>query len=106
MMITYKNSIRTLALAGLISVAGSCNYTELDINTDPNKPATGSLGLLLPVAENAARSSFEAINSNAMGFAGLWGVSDSYNLSNTSFQGTWNTGFQNLQSIEEILKGY
>ena len=82
-----KNSIRTLALAGIISIVSSCNYTELDINTDPNKPATGSLGLLLPVAENAARNAFQAVNSSAMGFAGLWNSSDAYNLSNTSFQG-------------------
>ena len=100
----YKNVFRTVLLTGLIGAAGSCNYTELDINTDPNRPATGSLGLLLPVAENAARASFEAVNSSAMGFAGLWNASDSYNLSNTSFQGTWNGGFQNLQSMEEILK--
>jgi hypothetical protein len=103
-MITIKNSIKTLALAGLISIVSSCNYTELDINKDPNKPATGSLALLLPVAENAARGAFEAVNSSAMGFAGLWNSSDSYNLSNTSFQGTWNGGFQSLQTIEEILK--
>lgn len=103
-MITTKNSIRTLALAGLISVVSSCNLTELDINKDPNKPATGSLGLLLPVAENATRNAFEAVNSNAMGFAGLWNSADAYNLNNTGYQGTWNTAFQNLQSIEEILK--
>ncbi len=103
-MITTKNSIRTLALAGLISVVSSCNLTELDINTDPNRPATGSLGLLLPVAENAARNAFTAVNSDAMGFAGLWTSSDAYNLSNTSYQGTWNAAYQNMQSMEEMLK--
>ena len=103
-MITTKNSIRTLALAGLISIVSSCNLTELDINTDPNRPASGSLGLLLPLAENAARNAFTAINSDAMGFAGLWTSSDSYNLSNTSYQGTWNGAYQNLQNMEEMLK--
>lgn len=100
----HKNLFRSVLLSGLIGAASSCNYTDLDINTDPNKPATGSLGLLLPVAENAARDAFTAVNSSAMGFAGLWGSSDSYNLSNTSFQDAWNTGFQNLQNFEEILK--
>jgi hypothetical protein len=103
-MINTKHIARTLALAGIISIASSCDYTELDINKDPNKPATGSLGLLLPVAENAARNAFEAVNSSAMGFAGLWNSSDSYNLSNTSFQGTWNGAYQNLQSMEEMLR--
>lgn len=101
---TYKNLFKTLSLTGLIAVASSCNLTDLDINVDPNRPANGSLALLLPVAENTAISSFTAINSNAMGFAGLWTVSDAYDLSNTSFQGTWNGGFQNLQIIEEMLK--
>ncbi|MEZ4903124.1 MAG: hypothetical protein R2822_15875 [Spirosomataceae bacterium] len=100
----YKNIIKTLSLTGLIAVASSCSLTELDINVDPNRPAAGSLALLLPVAENAALSSFTAVNNNAMGFAGLWTVSDAYDLSNTSFQGTWNGGFQNLQIIEEMLK--
>lgn len=100
----YKNIVKTLSLTGLIAIASSCKLTELDINKDPNRPATGSLALLLPVAENAARDSYAAVNSSAMGFAGLWSVSDSYNLSNTSFQGTWNAGFQNLQIIEEMLK--
>lgn len=103
-MINTKNKIRTLLLAGLIGVVSSCNLTELDINTDPNRPATGSLGLLLPVAENATRNAFTAVNGNAMGFAGLRSISDSYNLNNTDFQGTWNAGFQNLQSIEEMLR--
>lgn len=104
-MINTKNSVRVLALAGIISIVSSCNYTDLDINKDPNRPSTGSLGLLLPVAENAARNAFEAVNSSAMGFAGLWTSNDSYNLTNTSFQVTWNSAFQNLQSIEEMLKG-
>ncbi|GAB2524352.1 SusD/RagB family nutrient-binding outer membrane lipoprotein [Spirosoma aerophilum] len=103
-MINTKNSIRTLALAGFISIASSCSYTDLDINTDPNKPASGSLGLLLPVAENAARDAFTSVNSSAMGFAGLWNSNDAYNLSNTSFQGTWNDAYRNLQSMEEMLK--
>ncbi|SOD92364.1 SusD/RagB family nutrient-binding outer membrane lipoprotein [Spirosoma fluviale] len=103
-MIKNKNIVRTLALAGFISIVSSCNYTDLDINTDPNKPASGSLGLLLPVAENAARDAFTSINSSAMGFAGLWNSNDSYNLSNTSFQGTWNDAYRNMQSIEEMLR--
>jgi hypothetical protein len=103
-MINNKNIVRTLALAGIISIVSSCNYTDLDINKDPNKPATGSLGLLLPVAENAARDAFTTVNSSAMGFAGLWNSNDAYNLSNTSFQGTWNDGFRTLQSMEEMLR--
>ncbi len=103
-MINIKNGFRTLVLTGLIGVVSSCNLTELDINTDPNRPATGSLGLLLPVAENAAIGGFANVNNNAMGFAGLWAVTDSYNLNNTSFQGTWNAAYQQLQSIEMMLR--
>ncbi|OIN58991.1 SusD/RagB family nutrient-binding outer membrane lipoprotein [Arsenicibacter rosenii] len=103
-MTNYKNVFRALMLTGLISVVSSCKFTELDINKDPNRPASGSLALLMPVAENAAINAYGAVNSSAMGFAGLWGVSDSYNLSNTSFQGTWNSAYQSLQSIEEMLR--
>lgn len=103
-MLNYKNGFRTLILTGLIGVVSSCNLTELDINTDPNRPATGSLGLLLPVAENAAVNAFANVNSNAMGFAGLWSSADAYNLNNTSYQGTWNAAYQQMQSIEEMLR--
>ena len=102
--LTYRHALRTLSLAGLISLLSSCNLTELNINTDPNKPATASLGLLLPVAENAARDAYVAVNSNAMGFGGLWSSADAYNLNNTDYQGTWNTGYRNLQIIEEMLR--
>ncbi|HAO49414.1 MAG TPA: SusD/RagB family nutrient-binding outer membrane lipoprotein [Runella sp.] len=100
----YKNIVKTLSLGGLIAIASSCQLTELDINTDPNRPATGSLALLLPVAENAAINAHLAVNDAAMGFAGLSTSSDSYNLSNTSFQGTWNANYRSLQTIEEMLK--
>lgn len=100
----YKNIVKTLSLGGLIAIASSCQLTELDINTDPNRPATGSLALLLPVAENAAVNAHLAVNDAAMGFAGLSTSSDSYNLSNTSFQGTWNANYRSLQTIEEMLK--
>ena len=99
-----KKIFRIGSLSALIAVASSCTLTELDINVDPNRPATGSLALLLPVAENAALGSFANVNGTAMGFAGLWTVSDSYNLSNSSFQGTWEAGFRSLQTIEEMLK--
>jgi hypothetical protein len=101
----YKNIFKTLSLAGVIAVASSCKITELDINTDPNRPATGSLALLLPSAENAAINTHLSINNDAMGFAGLSTSSDSYNLSNTSYQGTWNGNYRALQNIEEMLKG-
>lgn len=103
-MTTSKNIFRAVLLAGVISIASSCNYTDLDINVDPNRPASASLGLLLPVAENAARDAYANVNSSAMGFAGLWNSNDSYNLSNTSFQGTWNAAYQSLQSIEQLLR--
>jgi Starch-binding associating with outer membrane/Susd and RagB outer membrane lipoprotein len=100
----YNKIYKGLLLTGLTAFMSACTMTELDINKDPNRPATGSLPILLPVAENAAISAHTAINSNAMGFAGLWTVSDAYNLNNTSFQGTWNSLYQQLQSVEEILK--
>jgi hypothetical protein len=105
MIMTFsKNTFKVLTLAGLLSVVSSCTLTDLDINTDPNRPATGSLGLLLPVAENAARDAFERTNSNAMGFAGLWSSADAYNLTNNDYQVTWNNAYRTMQSIEAMLQ--
>lgn len=100
----FKNIIKILSLGTLISLVSSCNMTDLDINKDPNRPATGSVALLLPRAELGAVGAYTAVNNNAMGFTGLLSSADAYGLSNTDYEGTWGTMYRNLQNIEEILK--
>ncbi len=108
-----------LATALLVSLS-ACDITNLDINTDPNKPASASLNLLLPPAElgalnigvvgiNSSSNTYSAGNfrtvvDNTSGFAGMMNSADSYGLDNNSYNGTWNAYYRNMQNIEQILR--
>ncbi|MBC8152120.1 MAG: SusD/RagB family nutrient-binding outer membrane lipoprotein [Bacteroidetes bacterium] len=100
---TYQSILKTVLLAGGTVLVTACSITELDINTDPNRPATASLRLLLPTAELAAVNSSVAIMNNASGFAGLISSADDYDLTNNSYNNTWNNFYQNMQNIQQIL---
>ena len=78
--------------------------TELDINTDPNRPAAAALRLLLPTAELASVNSMVQVGNNAAGFAGQRNSADNYNLDNNSYNGTWNNFYQSMQNVEEIRR--
>ena len=110
-------SVRALLMAGSVWLLSACSMTELDINTDPNRPATAALNLLLPPAELAAvgistngtgaDDIITTINNNAMAFAGMGfgnGNADYYNLDNNSYNGTWNSFYRSMQNVEELLK--
>lgn len=95
---------KSVLIGGCVALLSACSVTELDINTDPNKPLAAALKLLLPTAELAAVGSATQNLDNSAGFAGLENSSDDYNLNNNSFNGTWNNFYQSMQNIEEILK--
>ncbi len=111
MKLTYKSigrhsagrhsAFNSILVAGCVALVSSCQLTELDINTDPNRPTTGSLALLLPVAEQAAVN-YSSFTDPA--FVGQANGSDDYNLTNSSYNGTWNGFYNGTQNIEEILK--
>lgn len=89
---------------GLISLLSACDLTELDINNDPNSPTVASAKLLLPTAEYATINAVTAVNDNGMGFAGLLSSADDFNLSNSSYNGTWNSFYRNMNNVEAIIK--
>ena len=107
---------------GLLSVAllvllSSCDITNLDINTDPNKPLAASLSLLLTPAElgalnigvvNAGNTQsgggYTGLLNNMSGFAGMMNSADSYGLDNGSYPDQWNRYYRNMQNIEQILR--
>ncbi len=101
MKITYKKTIKSLLVAGCVAIVSSCQITNLDINTDPNRPSTGSLKLILPNAIGAALSFSDFSNA---GWTGVLNGNDDYSLDNSSYTGTWNAFYNNTQNIEEMIK--
>lgn len=101
---SYKIYLKTWALAGVLLGLNACQLTDLDINTNPNQPATGSLKLLLPNAELAAINSATQIVNTASGFAGQITSSDDYDLNNNSFNGTWDNFYLSMQNVEQMLR--
>ena len=116
----YTFSIKTLMLAGAVWLLSACEMTNLDINSDPNRPAVAALRLLLPPAELAAigiatrgtgsdeiNPIIETLNNDAMAFTGMGfgnGSADWYNLTNNSYNVTWNNFYRNMQNVEELFK--
>ena len=95
---------KTVLVAGCAVLVSACSITDLNINTDPNKPLNASLKLLLPTAEQAAVNSDVQNLGNSAGFAGQQNSADDYDLTNNSYNGTWNGFYQSMQNVEEILK--
>ncbi len=96
--------LKKCLLAGALLWMSSCQLTNLDINTNPNLPASGSLKLLLPNAELAAVNAATQVMGSASGFSGLMSSSDDYDLNNNSFNGTWDNFYLQMQSVEQMLR--
>ena len=95
---------KSLLVGGCVAIVSACSITELDINTDPNKPAAAALKLLLPTSELAAVNSMVQVLGNAAGFTGQLNSADDYDLNNNSYNGTWNNFYVSMQNVEEIIK--
>lgn len=88
MKFTYKYFFTGL-LAVFLSVVSGCKE-KLDINNDPNNPATVSPNLLLPSIEINLVNFLEGLNYDAHGFVGILSSNDAFNLNNNSYNGSWN----------------
>ncbi len=94
-----------MGMVFLFSVS-SCDLFDLDINTDPNNPATVSPALLL---NNVQVDGIAAIvgnfNSTGMGFTVQTDASDNFFFNNQSWNGAWN-GFYTgpLKDLDELIK--
>ncbi len=95
------SAFKSLLIAGCVALVSSCQITNLEINTDPNRPATGSLALLLPSSIQAATN---ASDFSDAGWVGVLNGNDDYNVTNRSYTGTWDNFYNSTQQIEEILK--
>ncbi|MFZ1805850.1 MAG: SusD/RagB family nutrient-binding outer membrane lipoprotein, partial [Cyclobacteriaceae bacterium] len=95
-----------LMMVLMLFTVSSCDLTELDINKDPNNPAQASLSLLLTnVQLNASDVYADGLNNAAMGFMALNDSFDGFNMTNSSFNNTWNYLYNNpLKDLDGILK--
>ncbi|MEQ9167249.1 MAG: SusD/RagB family nutrient-binding outer membrane lipoprotein, partial [Fulvivirga sp.] len=83
----------------------SCDIFDLDINQDPNNPTTASADLLLAnVQLNGIATFADGLNNATMGFMGINTSFDDFNMTNGSWNGTWNYLYSNpLADLEQII---
>lgn len=97
---------KKLALTALILVASSCEIFDLDINQNPNAISTGDPDLLLSSVINNGMSVFAGgLNNTAHGFMGITTATDDFQMTNASWNGTWNFLYSGpLKDLEELIK--
>lgn len=95
-----------LMMVLMLFTVSSCDLTELDINDDPNNPAKASLSLLLTNVElNASATFADGLNNATMGFMAITDSFDSFNMTNSSFNNTWNYLYSNpFKDLDGMIK--
>ena len=90
----------------LIFVLTSCDLFKLDINTDPSSPSVVSPDLVLPNIMVSASTTFGGgFNRSIHGFLGQMSSSDDFNLSSSSFSGTWTSLYAGpLKDLDAQIK--
>jgi len=105
MKIFQKKGSGLLLAAILLFSVSSCDLFDLDINTDPNNPSQASLDLLLTNVMLDASSTFGGgLNNSTSGFMAHTTSLDDHNMSNGSWNGTWNFLYAGpLNDLERII---
>jgi hypothetical protein len=105
MKMIYKKGTSYLLTIILFLSVSSCDLFDLDVNTDPNNPAQASLELLLTNAELDGMSTFAGnLNDAAHGFVGITTNTDDFNMTNASWNATWNFLYSGpLNDLERII---
>lgn len=105
-MKSARKKILVAALTVLMGTFSSCDLFELDINQDPNSPTQASVGLLLTNVELNASSVFaNDLNESTMGFMAITTSSDDFNMTNSSWNNTWDYMYNNpLKDLDGIIK--
>lgn len=102
-----RKSLNTL-LMGMVFLfsVSSCDMFDLDINTDPNNPATVSPSLLLNNVEVDGMFALVGnFNSTGMGFVVQTDASDNFFFNNQSWNGAWNGLYTGpLKDLDELIK--
>jgi hypothetical protein len=105
MKLIMRNIPKICSLVLLLGISQSCNTLNLDINTDPNNPTNASNKLLLTSVENGFINTFDGVNYDMHGFVGILANNDGFNLTNSSYTGTWNFFYSGpAQDLEGIIR--
>jgi hypothetical protein len=105
MKMTYKRGITYLFTIILFFSVSSCDLFDLDVNTDPNNPSQASLNLLLTNSMLDGAAVFAGnLNDAAHGFVGLTTNTDDFNMTNATWNNTWNFLYSGpLNDLERII---
>lgn len=103
-----KGLAALMSLVFLFSVS-SCDIFDLDINTDPNNPTEAALDLLLANVISTNSTTFcggaLGLNGNISGFVGHTTATDDFNMTNASWNNTWNFLYSGaLKDLHELVK--
>jgi hypothetical protein len=101
-----RKSISILMGVVFLFSVSSCDLFDLDINTDPNNPATVSPALLLNNVEvDGIAAIVGNFNNTGMGFTVQTDASDNFFFNNQSWNGAWNGMYTGpLKDLDELIK--
>ena len=99
-----KGLAAAMSLVLLFSVS-SCEIFDLDINTDPNNPSEAAFNLLLTnVISNNSSTFAGGLNNMASGFVAHTDSFDDFNMTNGSWNGTWNALYSgSMKDLNELI---
>lgn len=99
-----KGLAAAMSLALLFSVS-SCDIFDLDVNTDPNNPSEAALNLLLAnVISNNSSIFAGGLNNMASGSVAHTTSFDDFNMTNASWNGTWNALYSgSMKDLNELI---
>lgn len=101
-----KYKFKLLWALAVVFLASSCgDMFNLDINVDPNNPQTTTPNLLLTSAQRNMAYHINGYSDNALGFMGIIGSYDSWQIGQSDFNGRWSAAYSNvLKDLEGIIK--
>lgn len=101
----YRKGLAALFSLTLLFSVSSCDIFDLDINTDPNNPSEAALDLLLAnVISNNSSTFAGGLNNMASGFMAHTTSTDDFNMTNGSWNGTWNFLYSGaLKDLNELV---
>lgn len=101
----YRKGLAAFMSLALLFSVSSCDIFDLDINTDPNNPSEAALNLLLAnVISNNSSTFGGGLNNMASGFMGHTTSFDNFNMTNASWNGTWNFLYSGpMKDLNELV---
>ncbi len=105
----YRKGLAAIMSLVLIFSVSSCDIFDTDINTDPNNPSEAALDLLLANVISANSFTFGrgtiGLNSTLSAFVGHTTTFDDFNLTNATWNGTWNVLYSGaLKDLHELVE--